>query len=220
MAVLRRHGARLDDFFNNCTAMYGAPCQADIMAVHYYGCTTADLQTCAPWLGTARLSATLRQAPPRPRPSRAPAPAFAARSLAWQVCARSWAAAGSYRAAAGTAGSEGMSARVRRGRPASALRAAAAARRFMVQMAQKYNRPIWLTEFACGGAGTYDQIAQVMQSMLTMLDNQAMVARCARAAHARVILAPARRLMSDQHVPLRAGSASCLPPECYMIAYP
>jgi hypothetical protein len=183
MAVLRRRGARLDDFFNNCTAMYGAPCQADIMAVHYYGCTTADLQTCAPWLGTTRLSATLRQAPARPRPSRAPALAFAAPSLAWRVSAPSWAPYGLNRAAAGTAGSQGL---VAGGWGADALRraptAAAAARRFMVQMAQKYNRPIWLTEFACGGAGTYDQIAQVMQSMLTMLDNQAMVARCARAA--------------------------------------
>jgi len=27
--------------------MYGAPCQADIMAMHYYGCTVADLQRCA-----------------------------------------------------------------------------------------------------------------------------------------------------------------------------
>ena len=44
MTVLRRRGARLDDFFNNCTAMYGAPCKADIIAVHYYGCTVADLQ--------------------------------------------------------------------------------------------------------------------------------------------------------------------------------
>ena len=38
---------RFDNFFGNCTAMYGSHgCKVDIMAVHYYGCTTADLQRC------------------------------------------------------------------------------------------------------------------------------------------------------------------------------
>lgn len=54
------------------------------------------------------------------------------------------------------------------------------ARRFMAQMAQKYQRPIWLTEFACGLAGSIQILTQVMESMMTMLDNQPMVARCAQ----------------------------------------
>ena len=57
------------------------------------------------------------------------------------------------------------------------------ARRFMAQMAQKYQRPIWLTEFACGLAGSIQILTQVMKSMLTMLDNQPMVARCAQLHH-------------------------------------
>lgn len=57
------------------------------------------------------------------------------------------------------------------------------ARRFMAQMAQKYQRPIWLTEFACGLAGSIQILTQVMKSMLTMLDNQPMVARCAQFHH-------------------------------------
>ena len=64
------------------------------------------------------------------------------------------------------------------------------ARRFMAQMAQKYQRPIWLTEFACGLAGSIQILTQVMKSMLTMLDNQPMVARCAQ----------------SQHTPRRAGA--------------
>ena len=39
---------RFNAFFGNCTKLYGkAGCQVDIMAVHYYGCTTADFQRCA-----------------------------------------------------------------------------------------------------------------------------------------------------------------------------
>ena len=38
---------RFDDFFSNCTAMYGSHgCKVDIMAVHYYGCSTTDMQRC------------------------------------------------------------------------------------------------------------------------------------------------------------------------------
>ena len=50
-------------------------------------------------------------------------------------------------------------------------------------MAQKYKRPIWLTEFACGLAGSIQILTQVMESMLTMLDNQPMVARRAQSHH-------------------------------------
>ena len=40
---------RFDDFFSNCTAMYGRHgCKVDIMAVHYYGCSTTDMQRCRP----------------------------------------------------------------------------------------------------------------------------------------------------------------------------
>ncbi len=49
----------------------------------------------------------------------------------------------------------------------------------MVQMAQVYKRPIWLTEFACGQAGTFAALAQVLKAHITMLDSQPMVARCA-----------------------------------------
>jgi hypothetical protein len=221
MTVLRWRRARLDDFFNNCTAMYGAPCQADIMAVHYYGCTTADLQTCAPWLGPARLSATPLQAPSSPAAAQCACVRFAVRSLAWRVGARSWAPCGLCRQLPAP-----PPARVRdgrQGRDADAPRrmptAAAAARRFMVQMAQKYNRPIWLTEFACGGAGTYDQIAQVMQSMLTMLDNQAMVARCVSGGcsrplprHRRAASCPPSVFHHDigPHPAYRQGATGCL----------
>ena len=52
------------------------------------------------------------------------------------------------------------------------------ARRFMVQMAQVYKRPIWLTEFACGHAGSFAALAKVLKAHITMLDSQPMVARC------------------------------------------
>ncbi|KAK9841873.1 hypothetical protein WJX81_008520 [Elliptochloris bilobata] len=108
-----------DDFFSNCTAMYGkAGCQVDIMAVHYYGCTTSDFQ------------------------------------------------------------------------------------RFMVQMAQTYKKPIWVTEFACGLAGSIQILTQLMKSFITMLDNQPLVARYSWfAAHTQGVafLGPLCSLMQNSY---------------------
>ena len=44
-------------------------------------------------------------------------------------------------------------------------------------MAQVYNRPIWVTEFACGLAPSIQSLTATMKQFLTMLDNQPMVAR-------------------------------------------
>ena len=51
--------------------------------------------------------------------------------------------------------------------------------RFMVSMAQVYQRPIWVTEMACGLTGNFTYLTIAMKQLLTMLDTQPMVARCA-----------------------------------------
>ncbi len=50
----------------------------------------------------------------------------------------------------------------------------------MVQMAQVYNRPIWVTEFACGLQPNIQSLTTIMKQFLTMLDRQPMVARRAQ----------------------------------------
>lgn len=57
------------------------------------------------------------------------------------------------------------------------------ARSFMVQMAQVYKKRLWLTEFACGHAGSFAALAKVLKAHITMLDSQPMVARCAHPHH-------------------------------------
>ena len=49
--------------------------------------------------------------------------------------------------------------------------------RFMVQMAQVYKRPIWVTEFACGLQPNIQSLTTIMKQFLTMLDRQPQVAR-------------------------------------------
>ena len=59
-------GRRFDNFFSNCTAMYGSHgCKVDFMAVHYYGCTTADLQRCTDPLSAHPFADTRAPAPAR-----------------------------------------------------------------------------------------------------------------------------------------------------------
>jgi hypothetical protein len=75
-----------------------------------------------------------------------------------------------------------------------------AARRFMVQVAQKYNRPIWLTELACPQAGKPAAALAEMRALLTMLDQQPRVAR-----RARPTCASQASLATTHSIPFRAG---------------
>ena len=47
----------------------------------------------------------------------------------------------------------------------------------MVQVAQTYNKPIWVTEFACGLQPNIQSLTTIMKQFLTMLDRQPLVAR-------------------------------------------
>ena len=44
-------------------------------------------------------------------------------------------------------------------------------------MAQTYNKPIWVTEFACGLQPNIQSLTTIMKQFLTMLDRQPLVAR-------------------------------------------